>query len=166
MTDQKKQYRGIRYSATGIFGYSIREGETQRFDINCPVLPHPDIQLAGFHRTLWQRDYDAQLTLGPGVRRVISNRFGRADGYYEYTGPDTFDLVSKRGRAHVKAKKDGWLVFWKGATAAEILLLAKGQGRRFEENGLDMEERFLVNIETKIPSALLPYILAIPVLRF
>ena len=41
------EYIGIRYQATGVFGYSVREGKTEILNISSLVLPKPDI----YHNT-------------------------------------------------------------------------------------------------------------------
>lgn len=161
-----KQYIGIKYNATGIFGYSFREGGTELFHISCPALPNPDIALAGFQKKLWHRNYDGQITLAPGVRRNVVDESGKMQGYYRYVGINEFDIVIEKATARVRAFEDGWSVFIETTPVAEILRLTESERNRFEENGYDMEERFQVNILEDTDFSLYPYIMAIPILRF
>lgn len=161
-----KQYSGIQYSITGAFGYSFREGDTEQFNISYLVLPKPDIALSGFHRKLWHRNFDGQITLCPGVRRNIVDESGNMQGYYEYAGINEFHIVTEKAAARAKVSDAGWQVFIGTELIAEILRLPECERKRFEENGFDMEQQFQVSISEETALSLYPYIMAIPVLGF
>ena len=166
MAKMERQYIGIQYHATGIFGYSFRENGTELFNMDCPVLPEPDIALSGFGKKLWHRKYNGRITLFPGIRRNITDESGNIQGYFEYAGLHEFRIVTEKGIAWVKAFEDGWKVFIGTAPAAAILRLPESERNCFTENGFDMEERFLVNIHEETDFSLYPYIMAIPMLGF
>lgn len=161
-----EQYVAVQFNATGVFGYSFRRGKTERFCISYLVTPNPDVTLSGFHQELYHRNYDGDITLVSGVRRNFTDSSGNIRGYYEYTGQKEFNIVAGAVKARVYAFCDGWRVFAEGVQAAELVRLPISERKRFEENGYEMESRFLVNIFGVVDFSIYPYIMAIPVLGF
>lgn len=162
----EEQYVGIRYNATGVFGYSFRKGGTEVFRASCPVLPKPDILLSGFGEALWHRNYDRRITLCPGARRDVTDESGSVRGYYEIVELGEFVIVTESARARVRASEAGWQIFAGGDLTAELLRLPENERVRFTENGFDMEKRFRVNILRQTGASIYPYIMAIPLLGF
>ena len=108
MAKTERQYIGIQYHATGIFGYSFRENGTEQFNMNCPVLPEPDIALSGFGKKLWHRKYDGRITLLPGIRRNITVNPGIYKGILNMPDYMNFALLQKRALPGLKhLKTDG-----------------------------------------------------------
>lgn len=165
---QKKNttFVGTRYCATGVFGYSFRKGEDEVFCITSPVLPNPDIYLNGFHQELIHRHYDGELTLIPGVRRIFVDASGELQGYYEYKSLSEYRIGAGNMTASVKTSDNGWLVFDGANHLANIERITPNNLQRYEENGYDMELRFLITISKKTDLSLYPYIMAIPMLGF
>ena len=162
-------YVGIQYSATGVFGYSFRnEFDHEVVTINSLVLPRPDIQITSYGRMLWHRQFDPGITLVPGVRRNIENENGKTAAYFEYVDIDAFRIcIKKKQILFVSVCPEGWIISdGDDVVVALISRFAEDEREHFTENGLDMEERFLVEVMDDIDEELLPFICAVPVLGF
>ena len=157
---------GIQYCTTGAFGYSFREDGTEWCNIGCLSLLNPDISVSGSGQELWHRDYDRDMTLVPGVRRNFIDQSGYVRGYYTYTGQNKFDITTENELAHVEGNDHGWRVFKAGKLVALVHHLPQSERTQFEENGFDMETRFLIDILDTVDVLFYPYIMAIPVLAF
>lgn len=165
---QKKDavYTGIRYTATGIFGYTYRDRENREvFHITCPVMPNPDISMNGFHQELVHRRFNGQITLFPGVRREVTDKTGKLLGYYELVNGYTFRIEADVS-ASVKMLRHGWEVYEGPKAVARILRIPQEDRLQHEENGYDMEPFFRLTLSPDASPALLPYIFAIPMLGF
>ena len=67
----------------------------------------------------------------------------------------------------MNASPEGWVISGgDNEVAALISRIAESEREHFTENGLDMEERFLVEVRYGTDETLLPFICAIPVLGF
>ena len=67
----------------------------------------------------------------------------------------------------VSAGPEGWIISdGDDEVVALISRFAEDEREHFTENGLDMEERFLVEVMSDIDEELLPFICAVPVLGF
>ena len=159
-------YVGIRCHATGVFGYSFRNGEKEVFTISSLVLLNPDVYMRGFNKEFVHKHYDEQMTLVPGVRRTIVDQQGKMQCYYEYVKMNEYRIITNGVVASVKVLENGWKIYQGKIHVADILRIPKMERIRFEENGYDMEKCFLINISTKADSVLYPYILSIPMLGF
>lgn len=167
--EQAVKYVGIQYSATGVFGYSFRdEFDNEAVTVNSLVLPHPDIQITASGRKLWHRQLDAGITLVPGIRRNIEDEKGKTAAYFEYVDIGAFRISIKKNRTlFVNAGPEGWIISdGDNAVVALISRLAESEREHFTENGLDMEERFLVEVRYGTDETLLPFICTVPVLGF
>ena len=160
-------YVGVRYSATGVFGYSYRNKKKKEvFNINCLVAPNPNIYMYGFDKELIHKQYDGQITLLPGLRRNIVDKSGETCGYYEYTNLNKFRIVVAGVSATVKVVDNGWAVFKGRKKIANIRRISKEKMIRYEENGYDMELCFEVSFTNDATPLFYPYIFAIPMLGF
>lgn len=161
-----EQYTGIRFSATGIFGYTYRNHKNEEvFHILCPVMPNPDISMNGFHQELVHRNFNGQITLFPGVRREITDKSGNLWGYYEFVNGYEFRMGSDI-RASVRVTEYGWEVHDDFGKIAEVRRIPGEKRTRYEENGYDMEPFFHVTVASNTNPAFLPYIFTIPMLGF
>lgn len=159
-------YTAVRYYATGVFGYLIRDGETDICSINSSVMLNPDICIRGFEKNYVHKHYDGQITLAPGVRRTVADEFGNVQGYYEYVSLNEFWIIAGNSMVSVKVSENDWTVYSEGRQVAEIRRLPEKERTRFAENGYDMEKYFLINISSETDFVFYPYIMAIPVLGF
>ena len=123
---------GIRYCATGVFGYSFKNGEMKVFNISSQVLPNPDIYMNGFNQELVHKHYDGSLTMVPGVRRTIVDRLGKLQGYYEYVALNEYRIVVGSVMASVKSSENGWKVFNGTKQLAHIHRIPEREIHRFE----------------------------------
>ena len=167
--EQAVPYVGIQYSATGVFGYSFRdEFDNEVVTVNSLVLPRPDIQITASGRKLWHRQFDGGITLAPGIRRNIEDENGKTAVYFEYMDIDAFRICIKKNQTlFVSVGPERWIISdGDDGVVALISRLAEDEREHFTENGLDMEERFLVEVMSDIDEELLPFICAVPVLGF
>jgi len=157
------KYFGIQYSATGIWGYSFRDGDNEVVHLSSLVLLRPDIHISGFGKELCHKNYDSEMTLFPGVRRNILSG-GQIEGYYEYVSVNEILISAANEILKVNPFKNRWHIFNDSKMLAKIE--RKKEEVRFTENGLDMVERFIINVLPDVKEELYPYIFAIPVLGF
>lgn len=162
---KSEQYVGIRYSATGVFGYSFCSKNGEAFHVMCPVVPNPDIYLSGFRQKLIHSRFNGQLTLFPGVRRDVTDESGRICGSYIFLSPYEF-CITAEACATVRLVDGGWEVWEEAKKTADIRRIPQERRTRFTENGCDMEPWFEVTVTRDASPALLPYIFAIPMLGF
>lgn len=166
MGKMEKQYVGIPYNATGMSGWSFREDGAEVFRVDCPVMLHPDISMSGFGLRLWHRNYDGQITLVRGARRDVADGSGSVVGFYEYGSLGEFRIVTRDAGASVRAVEDGWIIFRGRTVLAELHRAPKAAKAGPEENGRNMEVRFLAKIHEEAERSLYPFLLAIPLLGF
>ncbi len=159
-------YVAIRYNATGVYGYSFRNREKEVFKISCVVSPNPDVYMCGFNKELVHKNLDEQMTLIPGIRRTIVDQYGKIQCYFEFVKMNEYHIITKRVAASVKVLENGWEIYQGETRVANILRIPKMKRTRFEENGYDMEEYFLITISKKTDFELYPYIMSVPMLGF
>lgn len=159
--------RGIRYHATGVFGYSFRQGEIELSRISNSVLPNPDIYLFGYmQESLVHKHYDSNLTRIPGVRRTVVDKIGNVCGYYEYISQNTYRIVVNNESLHVFVYEDHWEIYTDIVLVATIYQIPENQRVRFVETGYDMEEWYKLTVTPGVNWSFYPYISAIPILGF
>lgn len=159
-------YIALQYSTTGMFGYSLRDGQQEVLRISCMPMPNPDIYISGFNKELKHEHYNREMTLVPGVRRNFVDRLGNTQAYYKYISLNEFCIVAGSVRALVKGTELGWDIYDEKKQIANIRRISRNESRRFVENGCDMEAYFSINMYSTADIALYPYIMAIPMLRF
>ena len=157
---------GYLYSATGVFGHSFRLNEKEVFSISGFVAPNLTFILHSPNEKLLHKDYDGEITLAPGGRRMIEDESGKPNGYYEYVDIDEYNIVLKKLLFFVKVLENSWKVYRCGKLLASIDKIPLVERIRFQENGYDMEKCFVVKISSKIDESLYPYIMSIPMLGF
>ena len=166
MTKMKRQFIGIQYNATGLFGYSFRENGREIFKTGCLVVPNPDVELIGFGKKLWHRNLDREITLFPGVRRNITDETGNVVGYYDYLDFNQFNIIADNTELTVYVFENGWKIYCGTELVSSIYRLKVSEREQFIENGIDMETRFSVTVSEEISDSMYPYIMAIPMLGF
>lgn len=159
-------YTGYRYTATGVFGYSFRQGTTEVFSMSSSVMPNPDVCLTGFGKRLVHKHYNSAITYVPGIRRNVVDGAGNLQAFFEFESFCSFRMTAEDISASVRILSTGWIVYVGTEPVAEIQRISESQRVRFSENGLDMESFFHVQIYDTADSRLHPYILAIPMLGF
>lgn len=159
-------YKAIRYCATGVFGYLFEKDNNEVFKISSLVLPNPDIHLSGFDKELIHKHFDREITLLPGVRRKVVDRFEQIDGYYEFVSEKEFHIVVNNLKASVVVSENGWLVFDEKKKLAEVRIIPNSERQKFTSSGYDMEESYLITIADSVDRSFCPYIMAIPMLSF
>ena len=167
MTESYRQFEGTRHHTVETFGDSFREGGVERFRISCPFLLPGDAELTGFGQSLWQRNFDPEMTLVCGVRRPFTDAAGQVRGFYEVAGHRRFLLASGALKAWVEVLPDGWAVSLGGVPAAR--LQCRQPPRPCFWTAGDVPEWnpcYHVELLTPVAEPLLPYLLSIPLLGF
>ena len=167
MAEIYRQFEGTRYHTVQLFGDSFREGGAECFQISCPSLLPADAALTGFGQSLWQRHFDPEMTLAPGVRRTFVDADGQVQGFYGVAGHRRFLLASGALKAWVEVMPDGWSVELGGAPAARLQLRQPPQPCFWTAGDApDWNPCYHVDLLTPVAEPLLPYLLSIPLLGF
>ena len=168
MVSEKKgrTYAAIRYSVTGVDGYIFKKGDAEVFQILHLVMPHADILMRGCGKVLNHKNYDADITLLPGVRRTVVDELGKPQGYFMYVSFKEFRIGVGSMVFSVKISANGWEVFDGAKRLANIYKIPAAEMRELKWQGYDEDTRFIINISEGTNALLYPYIMAVPVLGF
>lgn len=164
--DYYEKYIGIKYDATGVWGYSYRVGHDPVASIGALFVPNPDIFVSGYGYKLCHKKYDYDMTLAQGVRRVFVDDGDNDIGYYEYDNTGKFIIVGGNKTLVVKTFIDEWKIYDDQKLVAVISRIDEENIVRFEEDGFDMETRFNVSMIDCLSEVFRLMIFAIPVLGF
>lgn len=161
------KYTGYRCEATGIFKYFFYNNkDKESFSVSSTVMLKPDISLVGFGQNLFCKNFDPQITLVPGVRRIVTDEEDKCVGYYEYIDLNKMWIQVGEKRSLVTMNDKGWTFSINSEKDAQIIRLEECERIKGNKNGFDTEKRIVVEISDNIELKWYPFIIATPMLAF